>query len=110
MLKFRSAGDNMMILNDLIPRDEVKEGSLVKKSTGSTSGAENGETTDVICLRLCASQEKVTVYQRENITLHGISRRGAGCYYRHAWKLLALSSCTGTLAKICIILSALPDM
>lgn len=75
MLKFSSVGDNMMILNDLILRDEVEEGSLIKKSTGSTSGAEKGETTDVIYLRLCAVQEKVTVYSRENITWHGISRR-----------------------------------
>lgn len=52
MLKFRSVGDSMMTLNDLIPRDEVEEGSLIKKSMGSTSGAEKGETTDVICLSL----------------------------------------------------------
>lgn len=75
VLKFRSVDDNIMILNDLIPRDEVDEGSLIKKSTGSTSGAEKGETTNVICLRLCAVQEKVIVYSGENITWHGISRR-----------------------------------
>ncbi|KAH0649614.1 hypothetical protein KY285_034862 [Solanum tuberosum] len=52
VLKFRSVGDSMMTLNDLIPRDEVEEGSLIKKSMGSTSGAEKDETTDVICLSL----------------------------------------------------------
>lgn len=71
MLKFRSVGDSMMTLNDLILRDEVEEGSLIKKSMGSTSGAEKGETS----LRLCAVQEKVTIYSGENITWHGISRR-----------------------------------
>lgn len=59
MLKFRSVGGSLMILNDLIPRNEVDDGSLLKKSTGSTSGAEKGKITDGICLRFCSVQEKV---------------------------------------------------
>lgn len=34
VLKFRSVDDNIMILNDLIPKDEVDEGSLIKKKHG----------------------------------------------------------------------------
>lgn len=60
----------------LILRDGVEEDSLVKKSPGSTSSAEKGEITGVICLRLCAVHEKITLYSSgENITWHGISRR-----------------------------------
>lgn len=32
VLKFRSVDGNVMNLNDLIPRDEVDEGSLIKKA------------------------------------------------------------------------------
>ncbi|WMV43439.1 hypothetical protein MTR67_036824, partial [Solanum verrucosum] len=70
VLKFRSVGDSMMTLNDLIPRDEVEEGSLIKKSMGSTSGAEKGETTDVICLSLCAVLEKTCMEAASTIVLY----------------------------------------
>ncbi|MCD7448829.1 hypothetical protein HAX54_046675 [Datura stramonium] len=61
------------VLNDLIPRNEVDDGSLLKKSTGSTSSAEKGKITDGICLRLCAVQEKPRMEAASTIVLYRCS-------------------------------------